>query len=361
LDAGEPYTIRLKVPAGETVVFQDRIRGEVSFQTIELDDKIILKGDGMPTYHLANIVDDYHMKITHVIRGEEWLSSTAHHVLLYRAFGWEAAMPTFAHLPLILKPTGKGKLSKRDGAKLGIPVFPLSWKDATPEDSFEGFREFGFDPKAVINFLAFLGWNPGTEQEMFSLEGLCEAFSIAHIGKAGARFDYDKAKWFNQQYIIATPNAELAKILQPMAAEKGYTTDLDFLEGFARLMKERVIFYTDFLETAYYFFEAVKEYDLKTVRKKWKAEHRAFFNTLNEKISAVADFSAPNIKAAIVGHMEAEGLKFGDVLPIVRVGMCGTMKGPDIFETMALLGKETVVERMNTAYQAFDQIKQDQS
>ncbi|RME93486.1 MAG: glutamate--tRNA ligase, partial [Bacteroidetes bacterium] len=197
---GVPYTIRLLVEPGQTVVIEDLVRGSVSFQTDELDDKVLLKADGMPTYHLANIVDDHLMKISHVIRGEEWLPSTAHHVLLYRAFGWEDTMPAFAHLPLILKPTGKGKLSKRDGLKLGIPVFPLAWKGDTPEDSFMGFREFGFDPAAVLNFLALLGWNPGTDQEIFSLDELIAAFSIEKIGKAGARFDFDKAKWFNQQY-----------------------------------------------------------------------------------------------------------------------------------------------------------------
>ncbi|MEN0003212.1 MAG: glutamate--tRNA ligase [Bacteroidota bacterium] len=358
LDNNTPYTIRLKVPINEVVTVHDQIRGAVSFQSNELDDKILMKADGMPTYHLANIVDDHHMEITHVIRGEEWLPSTAHHILLYQAFGWEGTMPQFAHLPLILKPHGNGKLSKRDGAKLGIPVFPLSWKGATPEDSFEGFREFGFDPNAVINFLAFLGWNPGTEQEMFSKEELVAAFSIENIGKAGARFDFDKAKWFNQQYIIATPNEELAAILQPMARAKGYDKDMAFLTTFAGLMKERVLFYTDFLETAYYFFEPVKAYDQKTARKKWKSERRPFFEALCTKLEGVANWVGPDIKEAIVSHMEEGGLKFGDVLPIVRVGVCGTMKGPDIFETMQLLGKQEVVQRLHLAFDALEAIAQ---
>lgn len=352
---GTPYTVRLKIPTDEVVKVQDQIRGEVQFQTNELDDKVILKADGMPTYHLANIVDDHLMKITHVIRGEEWLPSTAHHVLLYRAFGWENEMPSFAHLPLILKPHGNGKLSKRDGAKLGIPVFPLSWKGEKPEDSFEGFREFGFDPEAVINFLAFLGWNPGTEQEIFSLEALSEAFSIDNIGKAGARFDFDKAKWFNQQYIMATPDEKLAAILLPMAKAKGYKADDTYLASFARLMKERVIFYPDFFETGYYFFEPVKDFDEKTIRKKWKPERLPFFNALRNQLGGLSNFEANSIKQTIVDHMEAADLKFGDVLPIVRVSICGTMKGPDIFETMELLGKEEVLERLATAYQTFEQ------
>jgi glutamyl-tRNA synthetase len=245
----------------------------------------MLKADGMPTYHLANVVDDYLMKISHVVRGEEWLPSTAHHVLLYRAFGWEDVMPAFAHLPLILKPTGKGKLSKRDGAKLGIPVFPLSWKGETPADSFEGFREFGFDPRAVVNFLAFLGWNPGTEQELFSLEELCKAFSVERIGKAGARFDYDKAKWFNQQYIMAADDRELAVAVRPFIEAHGHQPSDDFLQEFVGLMKERVIVYPDFWTSGYYFFEPVREYDAKTARKKWKPGTPASIRTATRSIA----------------------------------------------------------------------------
>ena len=228
LDSGTPYAIRLKIPTDEAIVIHDLVRGEVTFQSNELDDKIIMKSDGMPTYHMANVVDDHLMKVSHVIRGEEWLPSTAHHVLLYRFLGWADTMPQFAHLPLILKPNGKGKLSKRDGKKLGIPVFPLSWEADTPEDSFRGFREFGFDPAAVLNFLAFLGWNPGTEQEIFSLEALTEAFSVEKIGKAGAQFDFDKAKWFNQQYIAAKDDVTLAKMIRPMLSAKGHEPTDEF-------------------------------------------------------------------------------------------------------------------------------------
>ncbi|MFQ5447346.1 MAG: glutamate--tRNA ligase, partial [Saprospiraceae bacterium] len=280
LDGGEHYVIRLKVPQDETVTFRDLIRGQVSFQTNELDDKVLLKGDGMPTYHLANIVDDHLMHISHVIRGEEWLPSTGHHVLLYRAFGWEATMPQFAHLPLILKPDGKGKLSKRDGAKFDMPVFPLGWDGPTPEDKFRGFREFGFLPAAAVNFLAFLGWNPGTEQELFSLDELCQAFSIEKISKGGARFDYDKAKWYNQQYIQRSDNATLAALVQPHIAANGHAPDTAYVEKVCGVLKERLTFLTDFWEAGSYFFEDVKSYDDKNIAKRWKPESRPVFEAL---------------------------------------------------------------------------------
>ncbi len=355
LASGQPWTVRLKVPEDETVTIHDLIRGEVVFQTRELDDKVLLKSDGMPTYHLANIVDDHLMQISHVIRGEEWLSSTGHHVLLYRAFGWEGSMPQFAHLPLILKPDGKGKLSKRDGKRLGIPVFPLSWEADNAEDSFEGFRETGFDPAAVVNFLALLGWNSGTEQEIFSMEELVGAFSLEKIGKSGARFDFDKAKWFNEQYIKSKDNASLAEILLPLAKNKSYAADKAFLEQFSELMKERVTFYQDFLETGYYFFEKVKLYDLATIKKKWKPERRAAMDQLAESIGQLPDFTHEAIKKAVEDFMEAQQLKFGDVLPILRIAVSGTMKGPAIFEMMELLGKEEIMERLAIAFAAFDE------
>ena len=354
LESGKPYTIRLKIPQDEIIEINDLVRGKVQFQSNELDDKIILKGDGMPTYHLANIVDDYLMKITHVIRGEEWLPSTAHHVLMYRFLDWEKDMPKFSHLPLILKPNGKGKLSKRDGSKLGIPVFPLSWNSDKPEDSFVGFREFGFDPKAVLNFLAFLGWNPGTEQEIFSLEELCEAFSVEKIGKSGARFDFDKAKWFNQQYIIASDNVELAKQIRPLIAEKGHEPTDDYLAQFVDLMKERVQFLPDFWEQGYYFFEPVKTYDEKTIRKRWKPEKRAKMDALRQLIADTDDFSAANLKEKISEFAQVQELGFGGVLPILRIAVSGTMKGPDVFGMMALIGKKKVLQRLDVGYEKFD-------
>ena len=352
-----PYTIRLKVPTDEIIKVTDLVRGEVQFQSKELDDKILLKTDGMPTYHLANIVDDHLMKITHVIRGEEWLPSTAHHVLLYRAFGWEETMPAFAHLPLILKPTGKGKLSKRDGVALGIPVFPLAWKGATEEESFTGFREFGFDPRAMVNFMALLGWNPGTEQEMFSLEELVEAFSIEKIGKAGARFDFDKAKWFNQQYIMQSSDEELVAIVKPILAEKGITKDDAFLTTFVQLMKERVVVYSDFWESGYYFFTEVQDYDEKNSRKKWKPENQGLFEELRQQLKALDSPDEATVEATVKSFMEINELGFGAVLPILRIGVTGTMQGPSIFAVMALLGTAEVDRRLDKAFTVFNNLK----
>ncbi|MCB9081036.1 MAG: glutamate--tRNA ligase [Lewinellaceae bacterium] len=354
LDRGEPYTIRLRVPQDELIRIQDLVRGEVVFQSNELDDKILLKGDGMPTYHLANIVDDHLMEITHVIRGEEWLPSTAHHVLLYRALGWEDTMPQFAHLPLILKPNGQGKLSKRDGTRLGIPVFPLSWKGETPDDSFVGFREFGFDPRAVLNFLAFLGWNPGTEQELFSLEELIKAFNVEKIGKAGARFDFDKAKWFNQQHLMHLPDAELAQMVRPLVEAKGFSPTDAFLQAFCGMMKERVVLLTDFWDNGYYFFTDVQEYDQKIIVKKWTPTSADVFGELLTGLKELPAFTAPAIQESVETFIARKELKFGDVLPILRIGLTGTTKGPGVFEMMALFGYPEVQRRMERAFAAFN-------
>ncbi len=356
IEKGENWVVRLKIPSDELIKISDLIRGEVVFQSNELDDKVILKADGMPTYHLANIVDDHLMHITHVIRGEEWLPSTAHHVLLYRAFGWEDTMPQFAHLPLILKPDGKGKLSKRDGSRLGIPVFPLSWKGETAEDSFEGFREVGFLPQAMINFMAFMGWNPGTEQEIFSLEELIASFSVEKIGKAGARFDFEKAKWFNQQYILAADNVTLAQIVRPMIAAKGHEPEQAFLEGFCGFMKERVVLLPDFWEKGYYFFEDVREYDLPNAKKRWKSESRARFEHLTTALTAMesSQWQPEAVQRTVEQFMAAQALKPGDVFPLLRIALAGTMQGPAVFEMMALLGKEVVLKRLNKAFELFD-------
>ncbi len=354
LASGAPYVIRLKVPENENVTFQDLIRGEVTFQTNELDDKVLLKGDGMPTYHLANIVDDHLMEITHVIRGEEWLPSTGHHVLLYRAFGWEATMPEFSHLPLILKPDGKGKLSKRDGAKFGIPVFPLGWKGEVPEDSFDGFKEFGFLPEAVINFLAFLGWNPGTEQEIFSLVELAEAFSLEKISKGGARFDYDKAKWYNQQYLHAADGEDLAKILQPYMAAHGYSASKVYLVAVCKLMKDRMAVLTDFVGQAYYFFEDIKFYDDEKIGKNWKPDSRLIFEALVAKLAPVDTFDSTHIETAVKNFMEERSLKMGQVMPILRLALAGTMQGPAVYEMMEVLGKERTIERLRKGFEYFD-------
>jgi glutamyl-tRNA synthetase len=363
MDNGVPYVIRLKVPDNQIVMIDDLIRGEVSFNTNELDDKVLLKADGMPTYHLANIVDDYLMKITHVIRGEEWLPSAGHHVLIYKAFGWEASMPRFAHLPLILKPDGKGKLSKRDGKKFGFPVFPLSWKGNSEEDSFVGFREMGFDPRAVINFLALLGWNSGTEQEIFSLDELCDKFSLEKINKSGARFDYDKAKWFNQQYIMHTPNADLAEQLYPLSIEQGFNVSKEYLAQFAGLMKERVTFFNEFLEKGYYFFKNVESFDDDNIKKRWKPENRAKFENLKTVFSTL-DFNhfegeatpAHTLENAVKEWINANALKMGEVLPLLRIALAGTMQGPAVFDMAILLGKEEVSKRLSIAFDYFDKI-----
>lgn len=357
LQQNEPYTIRLKVPKDEIIVVQDLIRGEVHFNSNELDDKVLLKVGGMPTYHLANIVDDYLMKVTHVIRGEEWLPSTAHHVLLYRFLGWETAMPTFSHLPLILKPDGKGKLSKRDGAKFGFPVFPLSWTGETPEDSFIGFREFGFLPEAVVNFLAFLGWNPGTEQEIFSIEELIAAFSIEKISKSGARFDIDKAKWYNQQYIIASTNEKLAQLIRPLIEAKGFSPAEDFLVGFCGLMKERVTLLPDFWENGSYFFEGVTQYDDKAIQKNWKADNRNSFDQLLSVLAACSPFDSATLESTVKAFIQDHKLKMGEVLQIFRLAISGTLKGASVFDMAALLGREEVIKRFETAYQYFDDLK----
>jgi glutamyl-tRNA synthetase len=368
LKAGEPFVVRLKVEPGRQIHINDMIRGDVVFQSSELDDKVLLKADGMPTYHLANIVDDHLMEITHVIRGEEWLPSTAHHVLLYEGFGWTDTMPRFSHLPLILKPVGNGKLSKRDGAKLGIPVFPLEWKGATAEESFSGFRDTGFLPEAVLNFLALLGWHPGGEQEIFTLEELVQAFSVEHINKSGARFDYEKAKWFNQKYIQAADNAVLASYIGPLAKSRGYgfqfkmddfirqvadggvkdiASAIDiYLQQVAGLMKERVTFLPDFVDTGYYLFEPVREYDRETFQKKWTPAVADFFKELIAMVSIFDAFNAPELEEAVKHFIQEKGLKPGDVLPLLRLALAGTMKGPAVFDMAVALGREETVRRL---------------
>jgi glutamyl-tRNA synthetase len=294
------------------------------------------------------------MEITHVIRGEEWLPSTGHHVLLYRAFGWQATMPQFAHLPLILKPDGKGKLSKRDGAKFGMPVFPLGWEGETAEDSFQGFREFGFLPQAVINFLAFLGWNPGTEQEIFSLDELSEAFSIEKISKSGARFDYDKAKWFNQQYLHAADDAELAKLVRPLAEAKGYQVSDDYLAQVCHLIKGRATFLPDLVEQSAYLLGEIQVFDNENIAKRWKPESRQFFEALALHLEAQPEFVASPLEETVKNFMAEQGKKPGEVMPILRLALAGTMQGPGVFEMMELLGRTATLERLAKAFDYFD-------
>ncbi len=342
----ESYTVRLKMPASEDVRFTDIIRGEVTFNTSELDDKIILKGDGMPTYHLANVVDDYLMKISHVIRGEEWLSSTAHHVLLYRFLGWEQVMPQFAHLPLILKPDGKGKLSKRDGVKLGMPVFPLSWEDPNPEDSFIGFREAGFDPDALINFLAFLGWNPGTEQEIFSMDELIQAFDLSHVSKSGARFDFDKIKWFNQQYLKNQTGEELAEKVASSIKSAGWNPSENYLAAVCFLLRDRIIVYPDIVRDGVYFFTEDFPKDTDTFKKKWNPEHKDAILGLADLIGKWETNDSTDLEHAVKDYIANSGLGLGQVLPMLRIAIAGTLKGPDLFQTMMLIGLQKCKARI---------------
>lgn len=358
---GTPYVIRIKVPENEKIVFTDLVRGEVSFNSNELDDKVMLKTDGMPTYHLANIVDDHLMGITHVIRGEEWLPSTAHHVLLYRYLCWSDSMPQFAHLPLILKPVGKGKLSKRDGAKFGFPVFPMSWESDNEEDSFQGFKEFGFLPEATLNFLALLGWSPGTEQEIFDLEDLIQSFSIEKIVKSGARFNIDKAKWFNQQYILLKSNEELRELIQPFVRAAGYKVEDSFLVSVCGLMKPRVNLLPEILTDGVFFFTDDFEYQEKIVRKKWKEPNIEHVKVIKDKLESLTDFNTEEIEKVIKTYIETNELSFGNIFPLLRVAITGTTKGPDLFETMAILGKNKILSRFSVAFDRFDAIIKDKA
>ena len=342
IEAGEEYVIRFKSPQDETLKLHDIIRGEISIDTNILDDKVLFKSDGMPTYHLANIVDDHLMEISHVIRGEEWLPSMALHVLLYKAFGWEA--PQFAHLPLILKPTGKGKLSKRDGDKLGFPVFPLEWKDPSSNDVSRGYKEEGYFSEAVVNFLALLGWNPGTEQEIFSLEELINAFDLSRVNKSGARFDPEKIKWFNHHYLQTKSNAELAELYDP-------TNDKEYAEKAISLIKERATFVSDFNELGGFFFDAPAAYDTKASKKQWKENTGALMTELISVLDNIDDFSSENTETVVKQWIGDKELGFGQVMPPLRLALVGEMKGPHVFDIISLIGKKETISRIQKAIQ----------
>ncbi len=341
IEAGEPYVVRVKIQPNEKVSFKDVIRGYVEVDSSNLDDKVLFKSDGMPTYHMANVVDDYLMKITHVIRGEEWLPSGPLHVLLYQYLGWENEMPEFAHLPLILKPTGNGKLSKRDGDAGGFPVFPIQWKSPEGEVA-SGYREAGYFPEAHINMLAFLGWNPGTEQELFSLEDLVQEFSLERVGKSGAKFDPDKTKWFNEQYLRATSNEELAQLIKPIT---GDTSD-DLLTGICGLMKERVSFVNEIVEKGKYFFEAPTVYDAKMVKKKWKDDSAQIVEELITVFSNT-EFKSEALETAFKSFVEEKELGFGKPMIAIRLSITGEGGGPSLFDIMELIGKEESIARLN--------------
>ena len=339
--AGEEYVIRFLTPADEKLVLNDIIRGTITIDTNVLDDKVLYKSDGMPTYHLANIVDDHLMEITHVIRGEEWLPSLALHKQLYDAFGWEA--PQFAHLPLIMKPVGKGKLSKRDGEKLGFPVFPLNWNESI------GYKESGYFPEAVVNFLALLGWNPGTEQELFSLAELTQLFSLERVNKSGARFDPDKTKWYNQHYLQGKNNKDLVPAFTAILQEKGIqnTTAIQ-IEKVIGLIKERATFVSDFWDLSDYFFVAPTSFDEKVVKKQWKEDTSALMQEVITLLEPLTDFSSATTETIVKEWITSSELSFGKVMPPLRLLIVGDMKGPHIFDILELIGKDETIARLKS-------------
>lgn len=347
---GEQYVVRFKVEPGIEVHVNDMIRGDVKIKSDILDDKVLYKSaDELPTYHLANIVDDHLMEITHVIRGEEWLPSAPLHVLLYRAFGWEDTMPTFAHLPLLLKPEGKGKLSKRDGDRLGFPVFPLEWHDPKTGDISSGYRESGYFPEAVVNFLALLGWNPGTEQELFSLDELVEQFDIHKCSKSGAKFDYQKGMWFNHEYILRKSNEEIARLFAPIVANNGVDESMERITKVVSMMKDRVSFVKELWPLCSFFFIAPLEYDEKTVKKRWKADSAKVMTELAEVLEGIDDFSVEGQEPIVMKWVEEKGYKLGDVMNAFRLALVGIGKGPGMFDISAFLGKEETLARLRKA------------
>ena len=347
---GEQYVVRFKVEPGIEVHVNDMIRGDVKIKSDILDDKVLYKSaDELPTYHLANIVDDHLMEITHVIRGEEWLPSAPLHVLLYRAFGWEDTMPTFAHLPLLLKPEGKGKLSKRDGDRLGFPVFPLEWHDPKTGDISSGYRESGYFPEAVVNFLALLGWNPGTEQELFSLDELVKQFDIHKCSKSGAKFDYQKGMWFNHEYILRKSNEEIARLFAPIVANNGVDESMERITKVVSMMKDRVSFVKELWPLCSFFFIAPLEYDEKTVKKRWKADSAKVMTELAEVLEGIDDFSVEGQEPIVMKWVEEKGYKLGDVMNAFRLALVGIGKGPGMFDISAFLGKEETLARLRKA------------
>jgi len=354
LNAGEPYVIRFKMPENENVVMQDIIRGEVIVNTANLDDKVLYKSDGMPTYHLANVVDDYLMKISHVIRGEEWLPSLPLHVLLYRSFGWSSQMPEFAHLPLLLKPVGKGKLSKRDGDQMGFPVFPLQWKDPKTGDISSGYRESGYFPDAFINILALLGWNSGTEQEIFTLEQLIEIFSLEKVGKSGSKFDPDKAKWYNHQYLVRKSNAEIAHEFEQILAKQNISVEFEKLEKICSLVKERVNFVHELWEQSSFFFVEPQSYDEKTIKKKWKPDSATLLSELSNLLGKQETFGSHELETVVKEWIEKNELNMGNVMTPLRIALVGAQFGPHLFDIIEIIGKNETLKRIETAIKKID-------
>jgi glutamyl-tRNA synthetase len=347
IKSGENFVIRFKTPQDEILEMEDEIRGKITIDTNTLDDKILFKGDGMPTYHLANIVDDYLMKISHVIRGEEWLPSMPLHILLYKAFNWKA--PKFAHLPLILKPVGKGKLSKRDGDKLGFPVFPLAYTNEETEDVSKGYKEDGYFAEAFINMLAFLGWNPGTEQEIFSLEELIKEFDLKRVSKSGAKFNPDKTNWFQQQYMQTKEDAALADLFLPILSEKEVNKKEEYVTKVVSLIKERAIFVADFWQLSSFFFETPKDYDAKASKKNWKEGTSELMTALISVIENIEDFSSVNTEKEIKEWITTKEIGFGKVMQPLRLSLVGKLAGPHLFNIIAMIGKKETVKRVQKA------------
>lgn len=347
LSAGEKYVIRFKMPEDEDIAEEDIIRGTVSFNTTKsLDDKVLFKSDGMPTYHLANVVDDHLMEITHVIRGEEWLSSLPLHILLYRAFGWEDTRPRFAHMPLTLKPHGKGKLSKRDGDRMGFPVFPLEWKDPETGEIFHGYREDGYFPEAFINIIALLGWNPGTDKEFFSLQELEELFSLERVVKSGSRFDPEKARWFNKYYFQKKSGEELKSLFKPLMERYNVTASDEKIRRVIDIVKERCEFVSDIWKEGSFFFKEPKTYDEKTIKKRWKEDTPEKLKTITDLFENITRWEAAYIKEKFSDFMNLKGWGFGAVMNPLRLCLVGANRGPDLFVICELLGKEETVKRI---------------
>ena len=347
---GKQYVVRFKVEAGQEILVNDLIRGEVRVKSDICDDKVLYKSaDELPTYHLANIVDDHLMEISHVIRGEEWLPSAPLHVMLYRAFGWEDTMPQFAHLPLLLKPDGKGKLSKRDGDRLGFPVFPLLWKDPKSGETSRGYREDGYFPEAVINFLALLGWNPGTEQELFTLDELVPLFDISKCSKAGAKFAYEKAIWFNHEYILKKSNEEIAALFEPIVKEHCPNETSERILQVTAMMKDRVSFVHELWPLCSFFFVAPTEYDEKTAKKRWKDDSAQQLTELMQVLEGIDDFSLENQEKIVHAWIEQKEYKLGNIMNAWRLTLVGEGKGPGMFDISAFLGKQETLERMKRA------------
>lgn len=347
---GEKYVVRFKIEPNEDILVNDLIRGEVTINSSVLDDKVLYKSaDQLPTYHLANIVDDHLMKITHVIRGEEWLPSAPLHVLLYRAFGWTETMPKFSHLPLLLKPDGKGKLSKRDGDRLGFPVFPLEWKDPKTGEISSGYRESGYLPHAVVNFLALLGWNPGNDQEIMSMDELIHLFSLERCSKSGAKFDYEKGKWFNHQYIQLEPLADVVRVFQPILKEHGVEVNDALAEQVVSLVRERANFIEELWDQSSFFFIAPTSYDEKVVKKRWKEETPQQMTDLAALLEGINDFSSANQEEVVKDWIAKNEYNMGGIMNAFRLSIVGESKGPHMFDITATIGKEETIARLKAA------------